>query len=706
MKCMNCQNEIKDTASFCTHCGTKVVKEEIIKLTEEKEPEPETNPSEGPVEEKHPVEEKPKVEKHTGTYNQKQMTIIGSMVGAVIVLILIFVLIGKMGFNHTKRTIMIYMDGSNLESDNAMATAELASLNTDVIDTKNINIIVYTGGAKYWHNNFISSEKNQIYHLEKDGYHLVKEYDQLNMGDPDVLSTFLKYGYDNYKADMYDLILFDHGGAIEGAIHDEISNDLLTIEDFKEAMQDSPFNKDNKLETVYFSTCLNGSIEFANLFKDYANYLIASEETSATTSFTDTFSFINKITSNSKGDTYGKLALERYEEQFKMIDIYGDSVYTYSVIDLSYMDSINEKLTEYINGIDPNANYKKLAYARSQLYEYGNEDNSHYFEMVDLYDFIEKTKAYSKVNGSELQKELKEAVKYNVTNQSTSNGLSIFLPLYSTGKIKEYHMKIYNDLDYSSGYVNFLKKFSSLQTSPAGYSFNVKSNKVGSTEEEKTISIELTTDQRESYLDSEFYIFQRDQEHPDYYSLVLKSDDVTLDNNNLSAKYKDRILQCDDDSTPGKKHIIPTYYFKGEKYVRTTKAALPVTDRVPAKRTTTEKYYHKVTLNFIEKGNKVIISSARMSSINDLINGTFVDLKDYDEYMIYNNRYKILDENGEFMPQEKWEKDPYTRLIYGLLENEEFENTSLEEGQDYYFVFAIKDIYGNTSYSSLTKVGV
>ncbi len=669
MKCPRCETEIGDSP-FCPGCGAKAPK---------KEP------------------------KQTSFYNSKQMKIIGLMIGVVVLLIVVFVFLGNNKFNNTKRTIMIYMVGSDLESNSALATAELGSLKSQDIDLKNINVLVYTGGTKLWRNTIISNTSNQIFILEKnDTFRLVKEYDQLNMGDPSTLSEFLNYAYNNYKADIYDLILYDHGGAIDGAIYDDFTNDNLSLADMAEAMKNSPFTGENKLETVYFSTCLNGSIELANVFKDYAKYLIASEEVSMSASYTDTLGFINNITSSSDGSSYGKIALERYEEQMKMINFTGENIYTYSVIDLSKIDTINEKLTEYINGLDLNSNYKNITQARSQLYEYGNEDNSHDYEMVDLYDFIEKTKAFSKENGEALQKEIKAAIKHNITNQKTSNGLSVYLPLYGHPKVKEYFMNIYKDLDYSTGYISFLNNFYSLQKSPTGYSFNVTKNKVV-TGKEQDITLELTPEQLNTYLDGEFYILAQDKEHPNYYSLVLYSNDVTLDNNILKANYNNKVIEVTDHN--GDREIIPTYHLKGDTYVRYTKALLPVLKDTPTTSSEQDKYYHNVSLNFIEKDKKVVLSSARMNSVNDHVNGTMVNLKDYEEFMIPRNYYKVLDDNGNFMERDKWESDPYARFIAGKIKDMNPNNINLSLTNDYYVVFAIKDIYGNTSYSTLRRVG-
>ena len=55
-----------------------------------------------------------------------------------------------------KATVILYMCGADLESQNGMATSDLKEMvNADLSDK--VNLLVYTGGAKKW--------KNKVLHL-------------------------------------------------------------------------------------------------------------------------------------------------------------------------------------------------------------------------------------------------------------------------------------------------------------------------------------------------------------------------------------------------------------------------------------------------------------------------------------------------------------------------------------------------------------
>ena len=134
------------------------------------------------------------------------------------------------------RTVMIYASPTNLESDVRAMTTDLETLSGEKVDLENVNILLYTGGTKYWHN-FIDNDENAIYILKEDGFEKLESYEKKNMSDPDTLSQFLNYAYDNYKTDLYDLIIYDHGNAIQGAVVDDFyENDILSLDEFAEAL--------------------------------------------------------------------------------------------------------------------------------------------------------------------------------------------------------------------------------------------------------------------------------------------------------------------------------------------------------------------------------------------------------------------------------------------------------------------------------------
>ena len=266
--------------------------------------------------------------------------------------------------------------------------------------------------------NTVYKNETSIYELTASGYKKVKTQDIQNMGDSKVFSNYLNYVYENYKTDKYDLIFWNHGGAIYGSEFDDLSGDNLTLEEMRVGLSNSNFNKNNKLETVIFRTCLNGTIEIADTFKDYSDYLVASEEITLGSSITGVLNFINDIEPNDTGTDVGIKFVNSYKEQIsKLKNYYGSSEYiysTYSVVDLSKIEKLVESLNSFVDDINVSENYNKIAKTRSNLYQYAYTQSSDpTYDTVDLYNLVNNLK--------DLSLDKANVVLNNLDNCSTVN---------------------------------------------------------------------------------------------------------------------------------------------------------------------------------------------------------------------------------------------------------------------------------------------
>ena len=89
------------------------------------------------------------------------------------------------------RTIMIYMSGSDLESKAGAATSDINAIIPNEVDLNSLNVLLYTGGSKTWHNDFVNNNENAIYELTVEGFKKKKSYSQLNMSVSETLENFL-----------------------------------------------------------------------------------------------------------------------------------------------------------------------------------------------------------------------------------------------------------------------------------------------------------------------------------------------------------------------------------------------------------------------------------------------------------------------------------------------------------------------------------
>ena len=90
-------------------------------------------------------------------------------------------------------TIMVYMCGTDMESNAGMGTSDLQEmLNANVSDK--VNLIVFTGGCKQWRNNVISSQVNQVYKITNGKLKcLVNNAGNGAMTDPATLRSFIQW---------------------------------------------------------------------------------------------------------------------------------------------------------------------------------------------------------------------------------------------------------------------------------------------------------------------------------------------------------------------------------------------------------------------------------------------------------------------------------------------------------------------------------
>ena len=181
------------------------------------------------------------------------------------------------------QTILIYICGSNLESENGLATSDLSEILSVKGQPDDVNIVIETGGASSWESTYgISSSKLERWHVNNKS--LVKDasLSYASMGLTSTLQSFIEYGLSNYPAERTGLILWNHGGAMQGVCYDEKKNDDNLLTDEVSAAVSGALGNCNlsgqKLEWIGYDACLMQVQDIASINSDYFNYMIASEE--------------------------------------------------------------------------------------------------------------------------------------------------------------------------------------------------------------------------------------------------------------------------------------------------------------------------------------------------------------------------------------------------------------------------------------------
>ena len=365
-----------------------------------------------------------------------------------------------LGNNKDVITIMVYMCGSDLESQNAMGVYDLQEMAKANL-SNNINLIVYTGGSTKWHTSSISTKVNQIYRVHSGGIEqLVANAGTGSMVDPSTLTSFIEYCADNFEANRYELIMWDHGtGSIGGYGYDEKYPNLgsMSLVQMDKALTDA----DVAFDFIGFDACLMGNLETALMLGEHADYLIGSEESEPGIGwyYTDWLNALSKNTSMSTIEI-GKNIADSFVTQCNK-QTPGQSA-TLSVVDLAELSAtIPSKLSAYSNATTDliKTDFKTVSSARSGSREFAQ---SAYTDLVDLVDMAS---SIGTKEANELVETLLSCIKYNNTSRDMYNsyGLSVYFP-YRTTKYINTMLNLYDELDTNDEYSNCVRSFASYAT--------------------------------------------------------------------------------------------------------------------------------------------------------------------------------------------------------------------------------------------------
>lgn len=359
-------------------------------------------------------------------------------------------------------TIMVYVCGTDLESRSGMATQDLTEM-TKAKLSDNVNLIVLTGGCKQWKNNIISNRVNQIYQVKDGGlYCLEKDYGTKAMTDPSNITDFIKYCTKNYPANRNMFIFWDHGGgSISGYGYDEKNqgSGSMNLAGINSAFK----NAGAKFDFVGFDTCLMATLENDILMADYADYIVASEETEPGVGwyYTDWLTALSKNTSMPTIEI-GKNIIDDFTDTCERV-CPGQKA-TLSIVDLAELSAtINKDLKDFSKGttnLIKDGDYSVVSNARSNSREFAVSNK---IDQIDLYSFARNLNSKE---GDKLAKTILNCVKYNRTsdNMTDSYGISIYFPYRKTSKVNS-AIQTYDAIGIDSEYSDCIREFAGLELS-------------------------------------------------------------------------------------------------------------------------------------------------------------------------------------------------------------------------------------------------
>lgn len=357
-------------------------------------------------------------------------------------------------------TLLVYMNGSNLESEYKLATHNIEDMvRKDVIgEDDNLTILLLMGGTKKWHLDEIypgmslASDSITYATITHNGFQKIRTFNNQSIGHPSTLTEFINYGMKVFPADKYGLILWNHGaGSVFGFGYDEQHPDdtSLSLAEIRQGLQAASITR--KFTFIGFDACLMATLETALAISPYADYLVASQELEPGKGW-DYKSIVRSLQENPlmEGEEIGKLIVDSF------IGIYKESLYeqaTLSVTNLGKVSLLAEimgdfsaeirNMLEHETNAEERSVYQKLSGLRADSKSFGIPTLTYNGpDMVDLLDLCRNMgKEADPALVNKIASKIQETVVYTGKSENLNNdsicGLSIYFPCYNIDATKE-----------------------------------------------------------------------------------------------------------------------------------------------------------------------------------------------------------------------------------------------------------------------------
>lgn len=375
--------------------------------------------------------------------------------------------------------LLIYMNGSNLESKYQLATKDIGEMLHSIGPNDGFAALLLMGGTKSWHldgsiSQNISSDSITYSKITCNGFEKINSFENKSIGDPSTLAEFINYGMKEFPAKRYGLIFWNHGGgSVTGFGYDEMfpDNISLSLSEIQSGLQNSvPHSR--KFAFIGFDACLMATLETASVLAPFADYMIASQELEPGEgwNYKEFFDFLSQNPLSESSDVCKRVVTS-------FVDYYNNKEFeqaTLSAVDLSKINNLVENIGELSkikqaeltsDSISANTtSYRKIAGSRTKTKSFGMPAFTCYGpDMIDVLDFcqnISGTQDASLV--AKISENINNAVIYSGRSDNLSKekicGLSIYFPCYNINTVK--NLTEYYNCGFNEGYLNFVRTFS------------------------------------------------------------------------------------------------------------------------------------------------------------------------------------------------------------------------------------------------------
>lgn len=432
-----------------------------------------------------------------------------------------------------KYTIMVYMNGSDLETNGQAATRDLAEM-LKAGSTDQVNVLVETLGTAKWTPPFIASDRNQRWRVGPGKLELVDDTVGLRpLADPNTLRDFIIWSMRNYPAEKYAIIFWNHGGgALFGYGNDEANpaNPSIGLAGIRQGIADALRATGGTFELIGFDTCLLATAELAAALSPYGRYLVASEELEPGHgwNYTPALQAVHADPSIT-GDRLGQVIAEQYRAQAQ--EQRTDNAITLSVVDLGKMQGVVDAWQQFLSAMAPAVEQedglRTLQKARDTAESYGGAA-----DMVDLHDLVSKAAALAPEQSELVARRIREAVVYNINSVGNprASGLSIYFPHRGKDRV-DLRLAIYGRAGFSGAYQDFLSNYAAValsDTEPVQFA-SAEPNKAPAGDRSTRFSLQVNPEQVDEVAGIYAILAIVNPEEPDDFILLSYDSSVDFD---------------------------------------------------------------------------------------------------------------------------------------------------------------------------------
>ena len=266
----------------------------------------------------------------------------------------------------------------------------------------------------------------------------IMDLGEVDMASADSLADFIEWGMQNYPAEKYALVLWNHGGGWNVHTQDETNGTQANLQTLKDAFAKAGF-AEKKLDLLVFDQCLMSQIDVAYAVAPFVKTMVASEDVIPFSSI-NYASFLKTLEENPGADEkqFSKEIVESYKEFYTTEK--PNPFTTLTAIDLEKMPAVNAAATEFVGSLKKNLEQKWPEIGESLLFSesFATPEGIAVIKSFSTYDLLDFADlARQKTGSPEIEQSassLKTAVEsaiiaeYHGKEHPYAKGITVYFP--------------------------------------------------------------------------------------------------------------------------------------------------------------------------------------------------------------------------------------------------------------------------------------